>query len=279
MNYKLLWPSVALQPYVQFYGLLQSNSNNQNHIDDLIPPYPGKGLIFSIGACSSTRIYNHQFDINAPEGYFMPQCTNSWHLQINGNLNMLGVFFRPGMFRHFFAIPAHELTDKVLTFEEVGFPGLIELQEKLQAYGTFGDKIQLIELYLKKRLSQVSFHANLTDHFLNLLEYNEPRNTVDILSGKLGRSSRYVRKVFKQDIGITPKVFLKISRFNAAFNLLKADQFVRLSDIAYRLNYFDQSHFIREFRYFTGMTPLQFLKNEHPIQAQLYWREERLMKN
>ncbi|MCB9297204.1 MAG: helix-turn-helix transcriptional regulator [Lewinellaceae bacterium] len=275
MDYQLIWPSLPLRPYLQFYGLLQQSDQSNGIIEDLIPPYPGKGLIFSLEEQPPARIHNKTFDFEAAEGYFMPQCTRSWHMRIGGRLKMLGIFFRPGMFRRFFKLPAPELTDQVLRFEDAGIRDLTELQQRLLEPGDIMDKIQQVESFLKKRLGYSRFQPTLTDRALFLLQQQGPACSVDALKAKLRVSSRYFRKIFNQDIGIPPKAFLRICRFNMAFQLLRASRFSKLSDIAYELNYCDQSHFIMEFKHFTGTTPLRFMKQEHPLHERIYWREER----
>lgn len=273
MKYQLIWPSPGLRRYIQFYGLLEVKGDALEVVEGLIPPYPSKGLIFSLEENPSARIYNKSFDVKATEGYFMPQCTSSWHMQITGQLKMLGVFFRPGMFRHFFDFPARELTNKVLEFENTKVRGLAELRQQLLGADALGRKIQKVEYFLKTQLARSRFRHTLTDHALFFLQRKGAGCSVDALKEELGVSSRYFRKVFYQDIGIPPKAFLRIHRFNMAFQTLRAGRYRKLSDIAYQLDYYDQSHFIREFKYFTGATPLQFMKQDRPLHNKIYWQD------
>lgn len=62
-------------------------------------------------------------------------------------------------------------------------------------------------------------------------------------------------------IGISPKLFARISRFQESLYQLRAGKYDKLSDVAYENEYFDQSYFIRVFKEFTGFSPLQFKKN------------------
>lgn len=264
---------MPLRPYIQFYGLLHVNERDGKVTEGLIPPYPCKGLIFSLEERPLARIHNQDFDVKATEGYCMPQCTHSWRMQITGRVSMLGVFFRPGMFRHFFKLPAPELTNRTLDFTDAGAPELKALQQRLQEPTGPRAKAQMVEQFLKQQLTRSSIRPTLTDHALSFLRRQGPGCSVDALTNELGVSGRYFRKVFYQDMGIPPKTFLKINRFNKAFQLLKAEQFDKLSDIAYRMQYYDQSHFIAEFKHFTGTTPLQFLRQERPLHGKIYWRE------
>lgn len=65
-------------------------------------------------------------------------------------------------------------------------------------------------------------------------------------------------RTFKQTVGISPKLYTRITRFQASLEQLRRHQFQQLSDIAFEQHYADQSHFIREFKAFTGIVPNYF---------------------
>ena len=279
MNFQLIWPSLPLRPYLQFYGLLEAKASKQEVISDIIPPYPCKGLIFCLEERPEARFFNQKLDLNATEGYFMPQCTQSWAMQISGNLKMLGIFFKAGMFRHLFPYPAKDLTDKHVTFEDANALALMDLQTQLLTAMPLKEKIQLIEKFLIRRISLSGFKPSLIDKAMFLLDRQHPASSVDGLAKKIGVSDRYLRKLFIEEIGIPPKAFLRIRRFNIAFNLMRSNQFKNLSDIAYLLQYTDQSHFIKEFRHFTGTTPFRFNNQDHPLHEKLFWRDNEIVLN
>ncbi len=276
MTYNFFLPCRALSPYIQFFGLLEQYDDFTGQKTDLIPPYPCKGLIFSLVERPPVLIQNSDFRIQAVEGYIMPQCTESWHMKITGNFRFLGVFFRPGMFRHFFPIPAAEITNQMLSFEEAGLKDMVRLQARMLEIDSLRERLNLIERSLLFRLKGLRFKPTLSDNALKIVQQNAGIK-IDHLTATLGFSSRYFRKTFARDIGVSPKTFLKIVRFNKAFEMLKSGRFAKLSDIAYRLQYFDQSHFIREFRHFTGTTPFQFSKEQHALHNKIYWRDDGLI--
>jgi AraC-like DNA-binding protein len=78
-------------------------------------------------------------------------------------------------------------------------------------------------------------------------------------------SERSLERKFRQHIGISPKLFSRINRFQEAFRLLKNNNYIKLSDIAFDAGYTDQSHFIREFKEFTGFAPYKYQKEFGPI--------------
>ncbi len=77
-------------------------------------------------------------------------------------------------------------------------------------------------------------------------------------------STRYLNMLFTQYTGLPPKLFCKINRFQQSLVLVNNNE-EKLTDVAYSSGYFDQSHFIREFKQFTGLTPNAFADNASPI--------------
>jgi len=273
MEYQLFWPSRSLRPIVQFYGILRGTQDRIRPYADLVPPYLGKGLIFSLQERPNAHIRNHFLDQSVPMGYFMPQCTHSFQLQIQNSAQLLAVIFRPGIFRKLFPIPAHEvLDDQMVTFAEAQIPALCILQEQLCQPGTLGSKIQLVEYLLKSQLYSAKVQPGMTDQVLHLIGQRRV-NSLQEMSRHLQVSTRHLRQQFTDDMGIPPKKFLRIRRFNWAFQAMQSGQFKRLTDLAYQFQYYDQAHFTQEFKEFMGISPKKFLKSTELVQHQLHWRD------
>lgn len=274
MDYQFLLPSKGLRPYVQFYGVLQQTpGSGRVSTDGWVAPYLGKGLVFVLHRDGDLWVSNDHFDQPAPSGYFLPQCTQRFRLRMEGAVRVLAVVFRPGQFRRLFRLPGGDLMDRqVLTFQTANLCSLLDLQEQLREPEAIAIKLSRIETYLYGRLAQNDCPYTLVDVALRQLQAQPVHGSLRQLSGDLACSERYLRKVFQRDIGIGIKTFQRILRFNQAFQMIKSGRYTKLSDVAYSLGYFDQSHFNREFREFMGVAPKQFLRESHPLQNQLYWR-------
>ena len=261
-------------PYIQFYGLL-CEQGNENHIDtqDIIPPYPSKGLIFQLEENRPVWIKNPNFDLQSPMGYFMPQCTLSYQMQVKGRFSMLAVLFKPGMFRRFFEFPPLELTNQMITYADFNHKALLELQERLLEPYPLTFKFNMIESYLQQRLSVVKWQPSKIDEAIGVFQ-KKGLCSIEELRKEMKISSRYLRKIFQHQIGLAPKTFIRICRFNSAFQMFHQGYYNKLSDIAYQMGYFDQSHFIKDFKHFTGSTPSQFQQEEHPLHRRVYWRDD-----
>jgi AraC-like DNA-binding protein len=85
---------------------------------------------------------------------------------------------------------------------------------------------------------------------------------VSAILKELHISERTLERYFKQYVGVSPQKFIRICRFQAAFQQIQSFDYEKLTDIAYDLGYADQAHFIREFKAFFGTAPLQLQKNQ-----------------
>jgi AraC-like DNA-binding protein len=88
--------------------------------------------------------------------------------------------------------------------------------------------------------------------------------SIGSLSADLGWSRRRLVERFREDIGLAPKVFARVLRFNHAVETLKAGELRRLSDVALDCGYYDQAHFDRDFRAFAGVTPTELVRTLRP---------------
>ncbi|MCF3111735.1 helix-turn-helix transcriptional regulator [Niabella sp. CC-SYL272] len=89
-------------------------------------------------------------------------------------------------------------------------------------------------------------------------------NNIQNIAEKFGISSRYLQKLFVQHTGLSPKLYIQINRFQNSLKLL-TQRNLPLTAIAYECGYFDQAHFIKAFKSFTGTTPSGFQAENSPI--------------
>ena len=87
------------------------------------------------------------------------------------------------------------------------------------------------------------------------------------MADQAGVSRQYLTRVFREDVGVSPKLYCRLSRFQAALKLARKGEQVNWADLAIGAGYTDQSHMIAEFREFSGMTPGTFGRGRafHPF--------------
>ena len=173
---------------------------------------------------------------------------------------MLVVYFRKGKAYPFIEVPMYTLTNYVVDAELVLKNDILDLRDRMQESKTVEEKFQVLE-------------ENFTRHFLSCLEINPCLNysiskivaapskmSVKEIAQKVGYSQKHFIKLFKDQIGVSPKSFLKIIRFQKAVADIEQQKNVDWSSIAFDCGFYDQSHFIADFKKFSGYTPIEYLK-------------------
>jgi AraC-like DNA-binding protein len=99
------------------------------------------------------------------------------------------------------------------------------------------------------------------------IKKDNSETTLTKIQSSLNLSERSLERIFNSNVGVSPKLFFRINRFQATLNCIRKNSFSHLTKVAYEYSYADQSHFIREFKEFAGINPKQYLlqTNEQAI--------------
>lgn len=166
----------------------------------------------------------------------------------------IGIVLKPYGLKALFGIDAHELTDSALPLSEL--VNCEKLLNQLMGNG-LGHKINAIVSFLCQLKPRVSTGLVRLRESISL--YDRGLQLYDI-QRELKVSERTLERTFQQELGVSPSMYKRIHRFNFALNLLHQDDFDSLTNLGYKAGYADQSHFIRDFKAFSGVTPRQYLK-------------------
>lgn len=174
----------------------------------------------------------------------------------------IGIEFSPAGAYRFFQLRQSELKNRIFLLEEVLGKPAKEIQEIIANTQSINAKIQIIQIYLIKLLSK-SESDRILDFCIQLIKNSKGLVTVTELEKRTGYSSRWLYEKFIEKVGLSPKNFSSIIRFQQVYEKwIKNPQPDFYKDEIY--NYFyDQSHFIKEFKRFTGLSPLKFVKSEN----------------
>ncbi|MBK8494627.1 MAG: helix-turn-helix transcriptional regulator [Chitinophagaceae bacterium] len=159
-------------------------------------------------------------------------------------------------------MPLYELTDSVVDGDLVLTPGIMDLREMILGSALIPQKFMIVENYLVKKFRH-KLTVNPFIHFAVGTIIRSPNGlSIEEISNKVGYSQKHLIRLFKDHVGLTPKGFLKIIRFQKAIEEITNTQKVNWTGIAYESGYYDQAHFINDFRTFSGFTPQQYLQKQ-----------------
>ena len=173
---------------------------------------------------------------------------------------MLGVRFYPHTACVFLNTEVSQFNNRIGELPAGIHTSIRELHSKLLDTTLMHSRIELLDEFLLHRLSLYETKLNKTaliSHVISELKQKDFFDNIENVASRYGITARYLQKLFIQHTGITPKLYSKINRFQNSLMLMSKKNST-LTDIAYECGYFDQSHFIREFKSFTGYIPSGF---------------------
>ncbi|HEV8512097.1 MAG TPA: AraC family transcriptional regulator [Cyclobacteriaceae bacterium] len=138
-----------------------------------------------------------------------------------------------------------------------------EFYNRLMEQPSLGQKIKALDAFLIQRLTKGNRkheQFKLIERLCNQIDKDESLN-IKKLASYFGFSDRYIQKLFLDWVGLTPKSFHNVQRFNKSLELIQSTD-SSLTSIAYECGYYDQAHFIKDFKSYTGITPFQARLNE-----------------
>lgn len=168
--------------------------------------------------------------------------------------------FKPFSLSPVFNLPAKELKENPFELEKWNAQKTMALKIQLDAISTATQKLGVLEHFI---LSQAQVHQHecrIIHYATDQLMQNSDTNALEQILDQLNLTERTFQRIFKKYVGITPNEYRRICQFYFSFSQLKGRHFEKLTDVAYHNHYFDQSHYIRAFREFTGITPHQYLQ-------------------
>lgn len=159
---------------------------------------------------------------------------------------------KPHALKTLFGLNALSLTNGSIGYKELDAENLNTQLIKAQSKEEY---INLVTCFLLDKLKLNQSRDSVVEDSLGYIHSNIGNITVKLLLEQFHISERQFEKRFIQVVGVSPQFYIRVKRFNEAMRLIDSGQFEKLSDVAEALNYFDQSHFIRDIKVFSGITP------------------------
>jgi AraC-like DNA-binding protein len=186
------------------------------------------------------------------------------------NSRMLVVTFRKGGARSFYDVPMHELTNHVVPADAIWGHRILSLRENLLEQTSPQAMFSKLEDFLLTIAGDrlvVNSAEDYASFATGQILAHPSELTMQNLSRQIGFSQKHMIKIFKDHVGLSPKSFLRVIRFQTTLTAMTTQEFWGDgSGFALRHGYYDQSHFIHDFKTFSGFTPSQYWerKSENP---------------
>lgn len=261
MNYQTFQPSPDLASLVKCYWSLEvpAEANPQKQ---RIVPDGCMEMIFILG--DDIRRYTSETEfIIQPRALVVGQISKPFVIEPAGYVNCFAARFYPYGFSNFVTTPLKDLENKETAianlFTEIQAK---ELEQKIISAATNEQRILAVENFLLNKLHEKATIDHIVKTTIDaLLSTRGSAPIKTILKDELSKRRQLERKFFKQ-VGLSPKQLGKVIRLQTALKTLLNRQSGNLTQIAYDSDYYDQAHFIKDFREFTGINPREFLQDD-----------------
>lgn len=256
MNHQSIKPSTNLAPLIKSYWTLES-LKEETPVKNTIVPDGCMKLIFHYGDLYSH--YNNEGNCNVlPRCFLIGQLTQPFEVEPTGRTGTFFVCFHPNGFLPFATFPIKEMENKAVTLDKLFGEGGEEMEQSILNANSTSDRIAIIEAFLLNRLKESKAFDNIVKSTVETILTANGQLSVDELSRQNNTSRRQLARKFSSDIGLSPKQLSKTIRLQATLKVLLTKKVTSLTDLAYESEYYDQAHFIKEFKEFTGLTPKEF---------------------
>jgi AraC-like DNA-binding protein len=250
-------------PLSTFIDSLWWLSDAPSHREERIVPSGTQELVinlaenaFTIRAAASpnrVQLFSGAMASGAYRTYFV--------IDTRAHACLLGAHFKPGGAGPFLGVPPGGLADRHVDLDALWGTSAQRLRERLCEATTLDTRFQLFEAALLERLRR-PFRGHPAVQ-LAVRRLSEGANGVGQLAAELGLSRRRLIEVFSAEVGMTPKTFARVQRFQRALSAAR-DRLPQFSELSWRAGYCDQSHLIRDFVAFSGFSPLKLLGSASP---------------
>lgn len=194
----------------------------------------------------------------ARRGYFV--------IDTRAHASIIGVHFKPGGAFPLLGVPPGSLTDKHVNLEAMWGVRVADLRERLCAARDLGERFRILEGELTRRLSSAVRRRDEVKFALRQLIRTNAR--VGRVAAEVELSHRRLIEIFTAEVGVAPKVFSRVRRFQRALTLAKQTASPDWTQVALACGYFDQPHLIRDFVSLSGLSPVELLLSSADVKQQ-----------
>ena len=264
MIYRYIQPSPHLRPYINRYMLLHFRFSAA----DLAPvkpfvPSPSQGITFYPRGFLTEHNPETGIATRRPQTVIFGQHLSRLNLRLcQDEYLMLDVSFQPGVLSKFIRLPLGEFTDRNIDAEAVLSAEIRAVNEQLANAVQYEQLTEIVETYRWQRIQRLHIDLQPIEKVSRLVLANAVPVSMDNWAADACLSISAFERRFRQQMGISPKLFARIIRFDRAVQLRATNLGLDWLGVALQSGYTDYQHLAKEFKEFGGATPVGFIRAE-----------------
>ena len=259
MQYRKFPPSPILSPFVECYFIWNSEGLLELPMVIESPPSGFCSIVFNYGA--PYFLQNKKYErLAVPMQFISGQSIYSYKLFLEGEIGVAGIVFKPAALATLYGLPIYEYTEERINLYEVFNRNVVDKYAGEIKRSVEEQKVKLLEEFVMHHYNIHKPEPDYIDHAANfIVEHNGMIQVSDLLKDSYMSRRSFERKFFHK-VGLSPKYYARIRRIGYLLSFVagkrKADWPKLLADC----EFYDQAHFIKDFKEFTGRSPQQYLK-------------------
>jgi AraC-like DNA-binding protein len=255
MNLRSIHPPPFLSGYVDNIVVLEGDG-----FTGLTIPLVAKGhpsIVFQLTGAGPIAGWGNKPDKLVLYG----QNGRPYEFHAAGHVLLIAYFLHPHILNSFFGFSAGEVTDRCIDLGVLQPAKGMNLEQRLLETSSLKDRLDWMDRFIIKLAALSRADPNkMVVYAIDAIQKWNGLLSLSSLQSELGITERTFQRLFELHVGVSPRMFGRICQFQPAFQQINNGQFSRFSDIAYENGYADQSHFIRVFKEFTGVSPKEYVK-------------------
>lgn len=269
MNFQQHRPSGELAQHIDV--IMFYSGYNPDHSIQRVVPTGNTFLIFELDGYTRHTYNNEtlQPDADYIHAWFSGQHKDYMSISAHENSSMLVVQFNAAGAYPFIHQPMDEFTEKVIQADEIFGADIITLRDLVTQGNAPHEKFAIVERWLNN-IYDASKKAPDELHTLITQLQQQPVTQFNNIIDNFPHTQKHLIDLFKKHVGITPKYYQRILRFNEIMQRIQHKEKISWTEIAYTCGYSDQSHFIKEFKHFSGFNPQEFIDLSHNDQSNFF---------
>ncbi len=257
MQMQLYHITQKLQPYIKLICSMECNDDADTRHIRVLPDTCVE--LFVSYTSTPVAIIGHEVHKGS---IITCRMSRPMDVQMRKGSGCLAICFHPGMAYRFFHLPMHMLTDTTAALADVWKDMADEIEDRLANAPNNATRVHIVQQYLEQQLTRSTDDQQVA-HCISQAGLSDSSLSVKQLTDDTGMSQRQLSRRFQQCVGLSPKEYLRVNRFIRSLQHLKHYPTCSLTDVAYQSGYYDQAHFIRDYKDYTGLTPGQLVQSQH----------------
>ncbi|WPP50154.1 helix-turn-helix domain-containing protein [Catalinimonas niigatensis] len=260
ITYWISFPAYPISLFVDHFILMKGQTAD---IEERIFPNNKTEMFFNLSDSVVGRPGHGTSSYQLKESVISGTRSSFFIFKTASSFSMAGLRFTLFGFNHLFRMPAYHFTDHHFNTKDVWGYEMEWVREQLLESENRNERFKVLNDWITTKISSASLQ--------DMVKWKQIENKIcqfnlritPLLTKVVGYSHKHCIHLLKEKAGLAPKSIQKICRFEWVLQMIAKQEVIHWQDIVYRAGYADQSHLIREFKYFTGFTPIEYMSARH----------------